>query len=204
MLAGTVDWPEQTAARIVPRACGMAARSSVCCSARLRVGRRRRRWWLGERRLSYAELQQQATQLAARLLALGLAPRDRVVMQLPNIAGVRGRVLRPGAHRRHSGDGAARAPACRGAALPERLRRHGLCHRRPHRRLRLPRHGRSSCAPMRPALRHVIVVGEPRPGQLAYAELMRDGDFRSARACRWTRPRWARCCCPAAPPRCRS
>ncbi|HTN87105.1 MAG TPA: AMP-binding protein, partial [Sorangium sp.] len=39
-----------------------------------------------DRRLSYVELDQRADRLAAGLLRLGIRPRDRVVVQLPNIA----------------------------------------------------------------------------------------------------------------------
>jgi 2,3-dihydroxybenzoate-AMP ligase len=40
----------------------------------------------GETRLKYAELDERADRLAAGLHALGIGPRDRVVLQLPNIA----------------------------------------------------------------------------------------------------------------------
>ena len=40
----------------------------------------------GERRLSYAEIDRLSDNLALNLLALGLAPLDRVVLQLPNVA----------------------------------------------------------------------------------------------------------------------
>ena len=40
----------------------------------------------GERRWSYRELDRRADRLAAGLLALGLVPGERVVVQLPNIA----------------------------------------------------------------------------------------------------------------------
>ncbi len=40
----------------------------------------------GERRLTYAELDRLSDNLALNLLALGLKPLDRVVVQLPNVA----------------------------------------------------------------------------------------------------------------------
>lgn len=40
----------------------------------------------GEREITYAELDRLSTNLALNLLALGLAPLDRVVLQLPNVA----------------------------------------------------------------------------------------------------------------------
>ena len=68
------------------------------------------------------------------------AAGDRVLMQLPNTR-VRRQLSRAKHDRRHSGDGAARAPPRRGAALPARFRRGRLRHPRRRRRLRLPGDG---------------------------------------------------------------
>ena len=71
MLAGTIDWPEDLAARY--RADGWWDGSTIFGL----LERAAARWpdkaalVAGERRLSYAELQQQATRLAARLLGAG-------------------------------------------------------------------------------------------------------------------------------------
>src|SRR5947208_7988433 len=84
MLAGTVAWPAETAARY--------RREGYWDSTELfdivRRGAARRPGQIAlidcDQRWTYADLHRDATRLAARLLALGLAPRDRVVMQLPN------------------------------------------------------------------------------------------------------------------------
>jgi len=85
MLAGTVNWPEYLAERYRREGWwdgstlfGLLERSAARWPDKTALVS-------GERRLSYAELHQQATRLAARLQGLGLVPCDRVVMQLPNI-----------------------------------------------------------------------------------------------------------------------
>ena len=130
----------------------------------------------GDRRLSYAELQQQATRLAARLLRLGLAPRDRVVMQLPNIlefavvyfalariGAIPVMALRPHRHAeiRHF----LNASGARAYVIAERIG--DFDYRNMVEQLRAEA----------PALRHVIVVGDALPGQQAYADLVREGPF---------------------------
>jgi 2,3-dihydroxybenzoate-AMP ligase len=84
MLEGAVPWPEELAARY--RATGlwqgitifeMVERTAAAAPDKTAVV-------FGEKRLSYAELIASATELAARLHALGIRPLDRVVVQLPN------------------------------------------------------------------------------------------------------------------------
>ncbi len=176
MLPGTIGWPEDLAARY--RAAGHWDGSTIFGL----LQRAAARWpdkaalVAGERRLSYAELLQQATRLAARLLALGLAPRDRVLMQLPNIvefAVVYFALARLGAipvmalrsHRHAEVRHFLEASGAVAYVIADRIGDFDY---------------RDMAEPLRaeaPALRHVIVVGEARPGQQAYAELMRDGPF---------------------------
>ncbi len=176
MLQGTVDWPAETAARY--RAAGLWDGSTLFGL----LQRSAARWpdkaalVAAEQRLSYAELQQQATRLAARLLALGLAPRDRVVMQLPNVvefAIVYFALARIGAipvmalraHRHAEVRHFLNASGAKAYVIAERIG--DFDYRDMAEQLRTEA----------PALRHVIVVGEARPSQLAYAELSRDGPF---------------------------
>jgi 2,3-dihydroxybenzoate-AMP ligase len=89
---------------------------------------------------------------------------------------VRDLLLRAGAHRRDSGDGAELAPPSRAAPFPRRAGRD---------RVRIAdRIGnfdyRDLAEELRAAalaLRHVIVAGTPLPGQLALADLLRAGPF---------------------------
>ena len=79
MLDGTVPWPPALAERY--RDAGWWDGSTVF-DVLARAARRRPDHIAvvdGERRLSYAELERLATRLAARLLALDIAPLDRVV-----------------------------------------------------------------------------------------------------------------------------
>jgi 2,3-dihydroxybenzoate-AMP ligase len=176
MLQGTVDWPAETAARY--RAAGLWDGSTLFGL----LQRSAARWpdkaalVAAEQRLSYAELQQQATRLAARLLALGLAPRDRVVMQLPNVvefAIVYFALARIGAipvmalraHRHAEVRHFLNASGAKAYVIAERIG--DFDYRDMAEQLRTEA----------PALCQVIVVGEARPSQLAYAELSRDGPF---------------------------
>lgn len=176
MLPGTIDWPEDLAARY--RAAGHWDGSTIFGLLQHAAARWPDKAALvaDERRLSYAELLQQATRLAARLLALGLAPRDRVLMQLPNIvefAVVYFALARLGAipvmalrsHRHAEVRHFLEASGAVAYVIADRIGDFDY---------------RDMAEPLRaeaPALRHVIVVGEARPGQQAYAELMRDGPF---------------------------
>ncbi len=176
MLQGTVDWPAAAAARY--RAAGHWDGSTLFGL----LERSAARWpdkaalVAGPCRLSYAELQQQATRLAARLLGLGLAPRDRVVMQLPNIpefAVVYFALARIGAipvmalraHRRAEVRHFLNASGARAYVIADRIGE--FDYREMAEQLRAEA----------PSLQQVIVIGDARPGQQAYAQLMRDGPF---------------------------
>jgi 2,3-dihydroxybenzoate-AMP ligase len=176
MLQGTVDWPEETAARY--RAAGLWDGSTLFGLLEGSAARWPDKAALvaGPRRLSYGELRQQAVRLAARLLDLGLAPRDRVVMQLPNIvefAVVYFALARIGAipvmalrsHRRAEVRHFLDASGAKAYVIADRIG--DFDYRDMAEQLRAEA----------PALRHVIVVGEAWPGQQSYGELMRAGDF---------------------------
>lgn len=176
MLQGTVPWPAEFAARY--RDAGHWDGSTLFSV----LERSAARWpdkaalAAGEHRLSYGELQALATRLAARLLALGLQPRERVLMQLPNcieFAIVYFALARIGAipvmalrsHRHAEVRHFLKASAATAYVIADRAG--GFDFRAMAEALR----------PDAPTLRHVIVLGEAGPGQLAYAELMRGGNF---------------------------
>src|SRR5262245_32573636 len=86
MLAGTTGWPVETAARYRREGYwdgtvlfDIVRRGAARQPAKVALVDRDQHW-------TYAELHRTTTRLASRLLALGLAPRDRVVMQMPNAA----------------------------------------------------------------------------------------------------------------------
>jgi 2,3-dihydroxybenzoate-AMP ligase len=176
MLQGTVDWPEEAAARY--RHEGYWDGTTLFDL----LARSARRWpdkaalVSRERRISYAQLQLDATRLAARLLALGIAPRDRVVLQLPNVvefAVVYFALARIGAipvmalrsHRHAEVRHFLNASGATAYVIPDRVG--GFDFRDMAEQLRADA----------PALRHVIVVGEAAAGQQAYATLMHESGF---------------------------
>jgi 2,3-dihydroxybenzoate-AMP ligase len=176
MLQGCVDWPEATAARYRPAGRWDGSTLFGLLEAAAARWPDKAALVAGPRRLSYAELRQQSTRLAARLLDLGLAPRDRVVVQLPNIlefavvyfalariGAIPVMALRP--HRHTEVRHFLNASGARAYVIADRIG--DFDYRDMAEQLRAEA----------PALRHIIVVGEAGPGQQAYAELMRDGDF---------------------------
>jgi 2,3-dihydroxybenzoate-AMP ligase len=176
MLQGTVNWPAEFVARY--RAAGHWDGSTIFELLARSAAQRPDKTALvaGERRLSYAQLQHQAIRLAARLLGLGLAPRDRVVVQLPNMlefAVIYFALARIGAipvmalraHRHAEVRHFLTASGAKAYVIADRIG--DFDYRDMAEQLR----------PETPALRHVIVLGQARPGQLCYAELNRDGPF---------------------------
>ncbi len=174
MLQGTVDWPSEFAARY--RATGLWDGSTLFSV----LERSAARWpdkpalVAVDRRLSYQELCTQSLRLAARLLDSGLRPRDRVLMQLPNcpefaivyfalarIGAIPVMALR--AHRHAEVRHFLKASAAVAYVIADRVG--GFDYREMA----------ATLQPDAPALRQVIVLGEPLPGQQAYAALMRDG-----------------------------
>jgi 2,3-dihydroxybenzoate-AMP ligase len=86
LLPGCTPWPEEFAARY--RQAGYWRGETFGQMLRERAQRHGERTAIvaGGQRSSYRELDARADQLAAGFQALGIRPRDRVVVQLPNIA----------------------------------------------------------------------------------------------------------------------
>jgi 2,3-dihydroxybenzoate-AMP ligase len=175
MLEGCVPWPAEDARRY--RELGLweditvtelVERSARAAPAKTAIV-------FGERRISYEELLRDSRRLAMALLKLGLKPRERVVMQLPNlpefviawlalnwIGAIPVMALR--AHRlaelrhfvRASGASAYLMPAVVGS-FDYRPMAEELVAEFSH-------------------LRHVIVAGEPAPGQQALDPLIAGDD----------------------------
>jgi 2,3-dihydroxybenzoate-AMP ligase len=176
MLSGTVPWPEHVVAGY--RAAGWWDGSTLFDV----LARGAARWpdkaalVSREQRLSYAQLQALATRLAARLLQMGLKPRERVLVQLPNVvefATVYFALARLGAipvmalrsHRHAEVRHFLRASGAAGYVIADRIG--GFDYREMAEALRSDA----------PALRNVIVAGEALPGQQALDDLLRDGLF---------------------------
>lgn len=85
-LPGCPAWPDESAARY--RAAGYWRGETFGQLLRERALRHGERTALvaGAQRWSYRELDERADRLAAGFLALGIQPKDRVVVQLPNVA----------------------------------------------------------------------------------------------------------------------
>ncbi|NGM45898.1 AMP-binding protein [Rhodobacter sp. SGA-6-6] len=124
----------------------------------------------GDTRWTYAELLDRAEAAAGGLLSLGLQPGDRVILQLPNIAAFFPAVfglflagLLPvfalPAHRQSELIHLARK--ARAKALVQADRHEGFDYRP----LALAVQAEA------PELRHLVVVGEPGPGMLAFGDL---------------------------------
>ncbi|MFJ6808633.1 (2,3-dihydroxybenzoyl)adenylate synthase [Streptomyces anulatus] len=116
----------------------------------------------GEERLSYAELDHRADTMAAGLIALGIAPGDRVLVQLPNTADfvvlffalarcAAIPVLTLPAHRRSEIVHLAELSEAVAYVVPDRHA--GFDHRRLA----------AEAAAAVPSLRHILVSGEPGP-----------------------------------------
>ncbi len=127
----------------------------------------------GERRITYDALVRSARRLALGLLDLGLKPRERVVVQLPNtpefvivylalnwMGAIPVLALR--AHRHAEVRHFIRASGASAYLIPDAIG--GFDYRAVA----------AEMAAEFPALRHVIVAGAPMPGQHALASLMGD------------------------------
>ena len=171
MLQGCVPWPDEFGDRY--RREGLWDGSTLFDV----LGRAAARWphkpalVEGRRRLSYAALEHDALHLAARLRRLGLAPCDRVVMQLPNViefAVMYFALVRIGAipvmalraHRQSEVRHFLRASSAKAYVIADRLG--GFDYREMAEQLRADA----------PALQQVIVVGDALPAQRAYSDLM--------------------------------
>lgn len=178
MLEGTVAWPPAQATEY--RNAGYWDGSTLFDV----LDRAARRWpdkialVNAHRRISYAELRRDAMLLASRLLALGIEPLQRVVVQLPNlpefvvvyfalarIGAIPVLALR--AHRHAEVRHFLRASQASAYVVADRIG--AFDYRAMAEELRTDA----------PSLRHVVVVGEALEGQHSYAGLMQqasDGD----------------------------
>lgn len=85
MLAGCPTWPEEFAARYRQEGCWQGETFGTMLRRRAAQYGDRIAIVSGDRRVSYAELDEQADRLAAGFYRLGIRAQDRVIVQLPNI-----------------------------------------------------------------------------------------------------------------------
>ncbi|WP_289355931.1 (2,3-dihydroxybenzoyl)adenylate synthase [Paenibacillus sp. S-12] len=85
MLAGCPTWPEEFAARYRQEGCWQGETFGTMLRRRAAQYGDRIAIVSGDRRVSYAELDEQADRLVAGFYRLGIRAQDRVIVQLPNI-----------------------------------------------------------------------------------------------------------------------
>lgn len=85
MLAGCPTWPEEFAARYRQEGCWQGETFGTMLRNRAAQYDDRIAIVSGDRRVSYAELDEHADRLAAGFYRLGIRAQDRVIVQLPNI-----------------------------------------------------------------------------------------------------------------------
>lgn len=171
MLKGATPWPEEFARRYREQGwwqditlAGMLARTAARLPGKTALVH-------GDSRISYGRLLSEAHALAARLLEVGLVPLDRVVLQLPNIpefvvtyfALVRIGcipVMALRAHRHTEVGHFLGASAAAAYIIPDVI--NGFDYRVMAEQLRADA----------PALRMVLVFGEPLPGQICLSEML--------------------------------
>ena len=175
MLQGCTAWPEEFARRYRRQGYwaditlyDMLRRSAAAAPERIALVQ-------NERRLSYAELRVAIDRLAGRLIELGFRPLDRVVFQLPNsiefvIAffallsiGVIPVLALP-AHRREEISHIFSHTKATGYVVPD------VWHGYDYRALA------AELVDAAPSLRHVLVLGEPGPGQISLNDLLAQDD----------------------------
>ena len=169
MLQGFVGWPEPAARRYREAGLweGLTVAEMVARTAQRQPGKVAVVY--GDRRITYGELVAQSRRLALGLLELGLGPLDRAVMQLPNIpefvttylalnwiGAIPVMALR--AHRHAEVRHFIRASGASAYFIPDTVG--GFDYRTMAQEM----------AAEFPALRHVIVAGQPARGQTALAE----------------------------------
>ena len=174
MLEGAVGWPAAVAQRY--RDAGWWDGSTLFDILERGAARDPAKTALvdGARRWTYGELRRDADRLAGGLHRLGIAPLDRVVVQLPNVAEF---VLLFFALVRIGAIPVMALRAHRQAELRHFLQASGAVAY-----VIADRVGNFDYRPMAqalraeaPALRHVVVVGEAAAGQTAYADLLQGG-----------------------------
>jgi 2,3-dihydroxybenzoate-AMP ligase len=181
MLEGCVPWPDEAARRY--RAAGLWEGLTVTQMVERTAARHPGKCAVvhGTTRLTYAELLARVRACATGLLGLGLAPRDRVLLQLPNgiefvvtylalnAIGVIP-VMALAAHRRAEVRHFLAASGARAWFIAESAGSFDF------RQLAL------EAAAEAPHLRSVIVAGEPGPGQLAWSTLIAETNEAALRA----------------------
>jgi 2,3-dihydroxybenzoate-AMP ligase len=171
MLTGCVPWPEETAARY--RALGLWEGITLWEMLERSIARHPGKVALvhGEERLRYRDLGAAAQRLAHGLVALGIKPLDRVVVQLPNVPAfvhVYFALVRIGAipvmalraHRHSEILHFVQSSGAVGYVIPETI---GAFDYRP-----MAADIQSRC----PSLRTIMVDGVPGPGQLSLRDLL--------------------------------
>ncbi|MDM0104497.1 AMP-binding protein [Variovorax sp. J22R24] len=174
MLEGCVPWPAEAAEKF--RQLGLWEDLTVAemVERTMRAAPDKTAVVFNDRRISYEELVRSSRQLAGALLDLGLKPRDRVVVQLPNapefivaylalnwMGAIPVMALR--AHRHAEVRHFIRASGAAAYLVPDVV---GSFDYRPM---------AAEMAAEFPFLRHVIVAGEPAPGQRALDPLIDAG-----------------------------
>ena len=179
MLQGAVGWPETSAESYRRQGHWNGARMFDVLSHAAEAHPDKTALVCNDRRISFADLQRDALRLAAHLVTLGIAPLDRVVVQLPNIpefALVYFALVRIGAipvmalraHRHAELRHFLAASGAKAYVIPDRIGAFDY---------------RDMAETLRgdaPALQHVLVVGEALSGQQAFAELMRQAPSAAA------------------------
>ena len=170
MLQGCVPWPEELARRYVEAGlwAGITVAEMIERTARRHPGQTA--VIHGRTRIAYGDLVQSAKRLASGLASLGLQPQDRVIVQLPNcpefvtlylalnyIGVIPVMALR--GHRHTEIRHFLRSSAAVAYFVPDRVGSFDY------------RAMAAELAGEFPSLRHVVVVGEPGPGQAPYAAL---------------------------------
>lgn len=172
MLTGCTPWPAEFARRY--REAGLWEGLTLWGVLERAIERWPRKIALvqGSRRVTYAELGAAGTALAVQLLAQGLRPLDRAVLQLPNsieFVVVFFALLRIGvipvlalpAHRREEIDHFVAHSGAVAYLVADRVRDFDY------------RPMAAAIAAGRPTLRQVLVLGEPGPGQRSLSALMK-------------------------------
>ena len=179
MLQGAVGWPETSAESYRRQGHWNGARMFDVLSHAAEAHPDKTALVCNDRRISFADLQRDALRLAAHLVTLGIAPLDRVVLQLPNIpefALVYFALVRIGAipvmalraHRHAELRHFLAASGAKAYVIPDRIGAFDY---------------RDMAETLRgdaPALQHVLVVGEALSGQQAFAKLMRQAPSAAA------------------------
>lgn len=178
MLAGCKAWPEEFAARYREAGCWQGETFGELLRKRASAHGERVAVVCGDRRISYAELDNRVDRLAAGFLKLGIKAQERIIVQLPNIASFFDTIF-----------ALFRIGALPVFALPVHRRNEivYLCGFSEAAAYIIPdmesgydyRHLAAQVQASVPSLRHVIVAGDPGPG-LSYPWTICTSMIRSA------------------------